>query len=446
MGVCYYLKPKEKNTGKSLIVLQFRYDGRKLLYSFNQKINPSNWNKKRQRVKSNQQTTEEGDYYLNDLLDNLQEVAESAYKKEVAKGIPEPLTLKKYLDDFRNQNKKDPNTPSFFKLLDRFINNEIKTKGKDKAKQTLKKYVTLKMHLSEFKRVRRYDVDFETINLDFFYKFVQFLKTHRFYEQRDRTFKATPVSIKEGLQPNTIAKDIQIIKAVMQEAIDLGYTNNMTFKNKKFSAPWEEVDAVYLNDKEIFKLYNKDFSKEKRLERVRDLFVFGCYTGLRFSDYSDVKPENIISIENEEGKEELYIKMVTKKVRESVIIPCNPIILQLFEKYKDNKNRLPKAPSNQKFNEYVKDACRKAELTETGRLVDNPDKELWQCVSSHTARRSFATNLFLQGYPNIEIMKITGHRTERAFLKYIKVSKLDAAKRLSIHIKKRWSEMILKIA
>ena len=73
-------------------------------------------------------------------------------------------------------------------------------------------------------------------------------------------------------------------------------------------------------------------------------------------------------------------------------------------------------------------------------------KELWQCVSSHAARRNFATNLYLDGYPTLEIMKITGHKTEKAFMRYIRVSKLDAAKKLSAHMKKRWSKKLLKVA
>ncbi len=174
---------------------------------------------------------------------------------------------------------------------------------------------------------------------------------------------------------------------------------------------------------------------------------FGCFTGLRYSDYSTVKPENIIKIEDDEtGKEDLFIKLVTLKTGEEVIIPCNPIVLEIFEKYKANPNRLPKTISNQKFNQYIKKACEKAGMTATGALIGEPTKPLHECISSHTARRSFATNLYLDGFPTLEIMKITGHKTEKAFMIYIKVSKLDAAKRLSKHMQLRWSEKLLKVA
>jgi len=178
----------------------------------------------------------------------------------------------------------------------------------------------------------------------------------------------------------------------------------------------------------------------KKLDQIRGLFVFGCFVGLRFSDYSDVKKDNIVQIDGD-----YFIKMITKKTHDLVIIPCNPVVMQIFQKYETNHNRLPKSISNQKFNDYIKDACKAAGLTETGRLSTAPEKELWDCISSHTARRSFATNYFLEGFPTIDLMKITGHQTEKAFLKYIRVTKLDTAKRLSEHIKKNWSGKLLKV-
>jgi integrase len=227
----------------------------------------------------------------------------------------------------------------------------------------------------------------------------------------------------------------------MSEGYDLGYTSNLQFRHKKFFVTREETDAVYLTEREVVGLYRFDFSNNKRLEQVRDLFVFGCFVGLRFSDFSSVKPENIAKIEGD-----YFIRLITQKTKELVIIPCNPLILDIFNKYKSSPNHLPKSISNQKFNDYLKIVCRQAGLTETGRLVTSPEKELCDCVSSHTARRSFATNYYLQGFPTIDLMKITGHKTEKAFLRYIRVTKLDTAMRLNKHIKKNWSEMMLKVA
>jgi integrase len=290
------------------------------------------------------------------------------------------------------------------------------------VKQHLLKYEEYKTKIDK----KRFRLTFESITLDFFYSYVAFLKTLK--NQK-----------KEPLSQNTIAKDIRLIKVFMGEAVDLKLTKNLEYLNKKFSISEVETDAVYLSDTEINKLYNYDFSNKKKLEKVRDLFVFGCYVGLRFSDYSTIKKSNIISIDDD-----LFIKDITTKTKELVIIPCNLVVLEIFKKYESSPNSLPKSDSNQKFNDYIKMACKEAGLTETGRLSTSPELPLFECISSHTARRSFATNLYLDGYPVIEIMKITGHKTEKAFMKYIRVTKLDAAKRLSQHMKKRWEEKRFK--
>jgi integrase len=439
-NVNFYLKKPEGKPPRSLIYLQFTYSGKKLIYSFGQNIDGSRkkvskainkrgwqyvaWDEKKQRVKDIQQTTADGQFALNEVLDKLEQECIKAYRAELKNGIPPISVLKSLLDKYMNQNEGKDDAPSIYKLLDRFISGEIKFKGKDKSGSTLKGYTTVKGHLQAFDLKTKYKLNFENIDLDFFYKYTSFLKKDL------------------GLKPNTIGKDITILKTVLGEAVDLGYTTNMQFKHKKFSISEEETDAVYLSEQEIISLYRFDFSNDQRLEQVRDLWVFGSFVGLRFSDYSDIRPENIVKIDGD-----LFIKVMTKKTKDLVIIPCNPIVLEIFEKYKDNHNRLPRTISNQKFNEYIKDACEKSELfTEKGRLSTDPTLELWQSISSHTARRSFATNYYLSGFPTIDLMKITGHKTEKAFLKYIRVTKLDTAKRLNAHMKKQWSLKILKVA
>jgi integrase len=332
------------------------------------------------------------------------------------------------LDNFIHQNEDKNTSNDFYDLIDRFISGEIKFKGRNKSKGTLKQYVAAKHHLQAYELKHKIKITFDNINLDFFYKYVSNLKTLK--NQKGA-----------NLSQNTIAKDIRILKTFLNEAVDLGLTNNLQFKHRKFYVSEEETDAVSLSENELIDLYRFNFTKNKKLEQVRDLFVFGSFVGLRFSDYSTIKPENIVKIDNDN-----FIKIKTQKTGEHVIIPCNHIVLDIFKKYKSNANRLPKSLSNQKFNDYIKEVAMMAGLTEKGRLATSPDKVLYECISSHTARRSFATNLYLDGYPTIEIQKITGHKTETSFMKYIRVTKLDAAKRLSAHMKKRWSEKMLKIA
>jgi len=360
---------------------------------------------------------------LNDLLDSLKEVCEKAYKEELRCGIPTPSKLREHLVHFMNQNMIAENqkitTPDLFDLLSQFISGEIKgKKRKVKSKGTLNNYHALKLHLLQFEIAARRKVTFEAITLEFFDKYVSFL------ERKD-----------PALSNNSIAKDIRLLKAVMNKAIALGYTRNLDFRHEEFNIDEQEKDAVYLTDAEVIKLYQHRFDN-KKLERERDRFVYGCFVGLRFSDYSKVGPANIVSIDGE-----TFIKMVTQKTGEMVIIPCHPIVLEIFEKY---GGAPPKPISNQKANVYYKELCKEAGLTEKGRLSTAPDKPLYECISSHCCRRSFATNLYLDGFPVIDIKKITGHKTEEAFLKYIRVTKLDAAKRLRQHMMRHWEEKLRK--
>lgn len=432
----FYLKAAQKVSKKSLIYLKYKYNGNVLVFAFGQTINAANWHVNRQRVKSNNETTADGKHSLNDLLDNLQKVCTKAYNEALKTGIPTPAQLRLVLQDFINQNHREEEVaagiPTLFSLAERFIIGEIKFKGRDKSESSLQNYAAVTKHLKTFQEKTKYPITFESINLDFFYKYVSFLKD------------------KVKLAPNSIAKDISILKVFMGEAVDQGYTSNLQFRHSKFSYNEEETDQVYLTEQEIIDLYRFDFSSKKKLEQVRDLFVFACWVGLRFSDYSTIQPENIVQIDGDS-----FIKMITQKTKELVIIPCNPIVLDIFNKYQHNANRLPKSISNQKFNEYIKEVCKTAgedennpikSMLEVGRLSTKPKLKLWEALSSHTARRSMATNYYLQGFPTIDLMKITGHKTERAFLKYIRVSKLDTAKRLNAHIKKNWSEKMLRVA
>ncbi len=420
--VHFRLKPEDA-TGYSLIYLQFVYQGRRLFFSFGQAIKPSDWNEKKQRVKNKQTTTEDGKFALNDLLENLERICYRTYSESLKDGIPEPEILKEAMVQFVDKNhhpeKEKSSKPTLFTLGNRFVEGEIKFRGRDKSKSSLKNYHAVLKHLKDYAVYSKSKVDFDTINLDFFYAYVSYLK-----------------KIKK-LSTNSIAKDVSILKVFMGEAVDLGYTDNMQFRHKKFFFQEEETEHVYLTEDELHKINSVQIDN-KKLDQVRDLFIFGAWVGLRFSDFSNIKQENIVKIDDE-----YFIKVITQKTKELVIIPCNPVIIQIFEKYQHNSNMLPRTISNQKFNEYIKEVCKLAELNEVGRLSSKPKNKLWQLVSSHTARRSFATNFYLQGFPTIDLMRITGHKTERSFLKYIRVTKLDTAKRLSEHIKQNWKSKLI---
>ena len=199
-------------------------------------------------------------------------------------------------------------------------------------------------------------------------------------------------------------------------------------------------------------LHRFDLSATPHLDRARDLFLVGCWTGLRFSDFSQIRPENIT--EKEDGK---YITIETQKTGELVEVPLHDTVLEIMEKYQNRyANSLPPSLRNQPLNRYLKDIGKAVGFdspetiiyTKGGIRVTQqlPKHEL---ITTHTARRSFATNQFLLGIPSITIMAMTGHRTEKSFMKYIKVTKREQATIMRSFWNKKVEEQpnnIIKIA
>ena len=153
------------------------------------------------------------------------------------------------------------------------------------------------------------------------------------------------------------------------------------------------MDSVYLTDAELDKIAAIDYSENERLNNARNWFLIGCNTGLRVSDLMQLSTDDI------DGNN---IIKKTKKTGANVVIP---ITKQLKELIKDG---FPRPISGQRYNDYIKEICRDANITK------------WQKVSSHTARRSFATNMYQKGIPAANLMLITGHTTESSFYKYIR--------------------------
>ncbi len=154
------------------------------------------------------------------------------------------------------------------------------------------------------------------------------------------------------------------------------------------------------------------------------------YTGLRFSDLIQVRKENIIN----DGKQ---IKVRTEKTGEIVIVPIHKFVKEIISKYDGS---LPAAISNQKMNDFLKEISKLAELfTNVKTAITRGGKtqyeinQKFELVSTHTARRSFATNAFLKDVPSLSIMKLTGHRTEKSFMKYIRISQEENANKLLSH-------------
>jgi len=300
------------------------------------------------------------------------------------------------------------------KVIDDSLSGERTTDdGKKISYSTAKVYKTALNHLKRFQEVYHRKIDFDTVDLDFYDDFVNFFNG-------------------DNYATNTIGNQIKNLKMFMRAALEKKLHTNIDFQNRKFKKLAEQTDSIYLNDDEILEIYKLDLSGNPSREKTRDLFLVGCYTGLRFSDYHQITPEHIKK--NSKGT---FLQVKTHKTGELVVIPMNWVLEELTEKY---KGHFPKGFTNEELNRELKEIGKEAEIkekvslskTKGGLRVDTTDFK-YDLITTHTARRSFATNMYLAGIPTISIMKITGHRTEKSFLQYIKISQEDNAYKLLEH-------------
>jgi integrase len=274
---------------------------------------------------------------------------------------------------------------------------------------TLAGYLKLKRLLENYRDATGQPINYPAFSLDFYNSWKGWL-TGR------------------GLTLNYVGSLMKDLKVMLKQAHADGLHTNTIFQHKDFKKFSEEVDSVYLTENELTRLYALDLTNMPGLDKARDLFLIGCYTGLRFSDFMHLRAENI------KGR---ILTRNTLKTSERVSIPLNSKVLAIVAKY----NGVPPRPiSNQRLNDHLKELCQRAGLTERvevsrtrGGTSETRYPQKWELVGTHTARRSFATNAYLAKVPPVAIMKITGHRSEKMLLRYIKISSQENAVMLLDH-------------
>lgn len=232
----------------------------------------------------------------------------------------------------------------------------------------------------------------------------------------------------QGLRHNTIVGYIRKIQTLVRRASQYNYAVDNTYD--EIDLKCEPTNAVFLSMNEIARIYYYNFEKQdkrKAKERIRDLFVVGCLTALRYSDYSTLTKDNF------QGD---YLVKRTKKTNVDVKIPLHAYVKEIYAKY---GGVIPCKLCIQYVNKYLKVIMKEIGLndlvtysfTKGGKLITVTRKK-WELISSHTARRSAATNMYLTGrMTTLEIMRLTGHRTEQNFFRYIRLTNEDTARSIS---------------
>lgn len=340
--------------------------------------------------------------------------------------LPEVADLKIFLDKFLSKKIKPVRVSrvvgmTLIDFYENFVEDmkngiRVNKKGVNNGRTMVSGY--LKSHRTTIANIKNFQIVYnngkafsiDDINLDWYREFVKMLRD-------------------ENKALNTIGAQVKNIKTFLKYSYSKGLHTNTIYLNEDFIAMREDNNHIYLTEDELNKIYEVDLSDKPRLNSVRDLFILACYTGLRYSDFSKLKKTDFVK----DGS--YYILNVkTQKTRKDVSIPLKRCVIEIMNKYDWS---LPTAISNQKMNDYLKEIGKLADIKsefEMSKTYKNEKfgviKPKYEFITCHTARRSLATNMYLNGFAESDIMSITGHKDPKVFRNYIKADSLQKAKKM----------------
>ena len=377
-SINFWISPSRVNkSGVTSINVTITLNGSRTTFSSNKQVSPQDWDAGKQKVRGSNDTAKS-------INESLRQIRNRIYDKEselLDRGYVLTADLLKdaYLDKIDAiQNK------TLCQLYDEYLESLSKAVGTNISDDTYYNYhrtlVLVKEYIS--KKYRRNDMALQELNYSFISDFDTFLRKD--YKQRK----------------NTAVKYLRCLKRVINVAIANRYLKFDPFLN--FKVQREVVDKVFLTEEELRAIINKDFAI-KRLERVRDIFIFCCFTGL---SYSDVKTLDKSHFETDEA-ERTWIKKHRVKTGVLFRVPLLPIPKLILEKYKGGEHLLPviDLSSTDAYLKEIADLCG-----------------INKRISFHTARFTFATTVTITNRISLEVVsKMMGHTNTRMTSHYAKI-------------------------
>lgn len=342
------------------------------------------------------------------LLGYYTELQEIFKRFEVAEIMPSPAEVKEAFNNRHGQNEKTElasadtsNVPSnFYEAFDDFV--RVCGRQNDWTHSTFEKFAAVKNHLKNF----RSELSFEFFDEEGLTEYVQYLREVR--EMRN----------------STIGKQLSFLKWFLRWSFKQGLHSNNAYDTFKPKLKDTQKKIIFLTWEELNRLREFKIPPTKQaLERVRDVFLFQCFTGLRYSDVFNLRRSDI------KGD---HIEVTTVKTSDSLIIELNDHSRAILEKYKDvefeNDKALP-VITNQKMNDYLKELAELAEINEPVRQTYYKGNERidevtpkYALLGTHAGRRTFICNALALGIPPQVVMKWTGHSDYKAMKPYIDIA------------------------
>lgn len=377
--VLFFLKrDKQKANGNVPLFCRITINKEEARFGMKKDINPAIWDVKAGRAVGRTSEVVE----INSLIDKTKSALFNVYNDILMSDVN--VTAEKVKNHFLGGTTKHHN---LIELFNRHNEDVKKLIGISKSKATYQKYEVTKKHLANFikEKYNLSDISFKEINHLFLTDFEVYLLTSC------------------GCNSNTTAKFMQFFKRIVIIAKNNGWIKTDPFANYKIRI--KKVDRGYLSQEEVEAIMAKEFST-KRLEQVRDIFIFSCFSGLAYIDVKKLRKENIRT--SFDGN--LWIIGKREKTDVSFSIPLLDVPKKILEKYEGTlpENRILPVPSNQKMNAYLK---------EIGALC-GIDKE----ISFHLARHTFATLTLSKGVSIESVSKMLGHTNIRTTQIYARIT------------------------
>ena len=403
MKINFRLNKKNKNDKTGFLRMDFSYTGKRFRYFFGISLPDNHWSNTKQRVKSSVSNSLE----INKRLSEVEKDIVKIYYELINNNItPSNAMLKQRLDESL---RGISSQLSFYEFVVEFIKRSANTK----KPSTIKEYNYTINDLKTFEKHIKRRIEWDTIDMKFYDAYMDY-----------------QYNVK-GNSQNLFGKRIKTLKTFLNDAYERGANKHLMYKG--FKVLQKETDAIYLTEDEIEKIYQLDLTENKRLEKVRDLFIVECNTGVRFEDLMHIENENVL-----ENSIKIKIRK-TGDILNTLLLPDTAVILNKYN------YQLPRI-SNTNYNLYIKEIGELAGINDTiihntykaGKEISIKQKK-FELISSHTSRRSFATNMYHRGYSSVLIMSIIGHKKESTFLKYIRITNEEAVKIITMSYKKKVS-------
>lgn len=435
--VHFYLinKNKEKTSLEAII----RYKGGRYKMPVGESVNPHFWNSDKYRCKEVREYPDGKD--INERLNEWDKLLSDIfynYGKDLI--IPTQKHFRERVEKILEEREKGQGIDKEDKI---YLTDFIKTfiDEVERSPNTIKRYVTTLNILKIYEGKKR--LLFEDMDMRFYNSFKKWMNNKELKDDEGNL-------IRKGYSINYFGDMIKNLKVFLNEAKERGIATNLGFESKNFIPVSEESDSIFLSVDELLKIHRLEITEEmilnafpttivnvkhniehkiKSLNDNKDRFLIGAFTAMRFSDYGDLN--------GLKSTDEYITKKKTQKTGAKVVIPMHWIVREILER---RNNVLPVPISNQKLNDSLKEIGKLAGLNSTEsvsitlggkKVITNYEK--WELITTHTARRSGCTNMYLAGIDIYAIMGFSGHKTVKSFLKYIKVTQEENAIRLKDH-------------